>query len=68
VPVTLTTTADVTELARFRQQAKVGWNDLFVKAAALCLEKHPHLAARLEGSRSMSKPVWSFRSSGMQRR
>jgi pyruvate dehydrogenase E2 component (dihydrolipoamide acetyltransferase) len=51
VPVTLTTTADVTELARLRQQSKVTWNDLFVKAAAMALHEHPVLAARLDGDR-----------------
>ncbi|MBI3821088.1 MAG: 2-oxo acid dehydrogenase subunit E2 [Planctomycetes bacterium] len=46
VPVTLTTTADVTELANFRKQAKVGVTDVFVKAVALALQQHPLLAAR----------------------
>jgi pyruvate dehydrogenase E2 component (dihydrolipoamide acetyltransferase) len=46
VPVTLTTTADVTELVKRRKQLAVGFTDLFVKATAFALQQHPLLAAR----------------------
>jgi pyruvate dehydrogenase E2 component (dihydrolipoamide acetyltransferase) len=46
VPVTLTTTADVSALTKLRQQTQVGVTDVFVKLTALALEKHPLLAAR----------------------
>jgi pyruvate dehydrogenase E2 component (dihydrolipoamide acetyltransferase) len=46
VPVTLTTTADVTALAGLRQQSEVSITDIFVKLTALALQKHPLLAAR----------------------
>ena len=52
VPVTLTTTADVTELLKLRQQLKQtgdpppSLNDVLVKLTALALQQHPLLAAR----------------------
>jgi pyruvate dehydrogenase E2 component (dihydrolipoamide acetyltransferase) len=46
VPVTLTTTADVSELVKLRQQHKVGINDIFVKVTAFALQQHPLLGAR----------------------
>jgi pyruvate dehydrogenase E2 component (dihydrolipoamide acetyltransferase) len=52
VPVTLTTTADVTDLLRLREQFKhtldppPSLTDVFVKITALALQQHPLLAAR----------------------
>ncbi len=46
VPVTLTTTADVTELVELRRQFQAGMTDVFVKLTALALKQHPLLAAR----------------------
>jgi pyruvate dehydrogenase E2 component (dihydrolipoamide acetyltransferase) len=61
VPVTLTTTIDVTNLARFRERCKEaagdsgdivpGYTDLFVHLAALTLEKHPALNTRRDNDR-----------------
>jgi pyruvate dehydrogenase E2 component (dihydrolipoamide acetyltransferase) len=57
-PVTLTTTADATNLVNLRSQFKAagegsvpGYTDFLVKLAALALPKHPLLNARLEGDR-----------------
>jgi pyruvate dehydrogenase E2 component (dihydrolipoamide acetyltransferase) len=52
VPVTLTTTADVTDLLKLRQQFKhtldppPSLTDVLVKLTALALQQHPLLAAR----------------------
>jgi pyruvate dehydrogenase E2 component (dihydrolipoamide acetyltransferase) len=48
VPVTLTTTADVTDLMSMRRQLKASpsLTDCFVKATALALQQHQLLAAR----------------------
>jgi pyruvate dehydrogenase E2 component (dihydrolipoamide acetyltransferase) len=52
VPVTLTTTADVTELVKRRQQFKAAGDpvpsltDMFVKATASALQQHPLLSGR----------------------
>jgi pyruvate dehydrogenase E2 component (dihydrolipoamide acetyltransferase) len=48
VPVTLTTTADVTDLMSMRRQLKPApsLTDCFVKATAQALQQHPLLAAR----------------------
>jgi pyruvate dehydrogenase E2 component (dihydrolipoamide acetyltransferase) len=52
VPVTLTTTADVTDLLKLRQQFKhtldppPSLTDILVKLTALALQQHPLLAAR----------------------
>jgi pyruvate dehydrogenase E2 component (dihydrolipoyllysine-residue acetyltransferase) len=53
-PVTLTTTADATNLVNLRHQFKAAsegqhvpsYTDILVKLAAVALQKHPHLAAR----------------------
>ena len=54
-PVTLTTTADATNLVNLRNQFKAvaaadeivpGYTDFLVKLAAAALQKHPMLAAR----------------------
>lgn len=56
VPVTLTTTADATNLVNLREQFKVvaadlvpGYTDFLVKLVAVALARHPHLNARWEG-------------------
>ena len=50
IPVTLTTTADVTDLVQQRQQIqgepRASLSDCFLKATALALQQHPLLAAR----------------------
>jgi pyruvate dehydrogenase E2 component (dihydrolipoamide acetyltransferase) len=55
-PVTLTTTADVENLMKVRQQLKISSDepsitDLFVKLAAIALAKHPRLNSRWENDR-----------------
>src|SRR5262245_18930873 len=53
-PVTLTTTADATNLVHLRNQVKAAgdprpapsYTDILVKLVAATLQKHPHLAAR----------------------
>jgi len=54
-PVTLTTTADATNLVDFRQEMKTrqgekapGFTDFFVKLAAVALAAHPRLNSRWE--------------------
>lgn len=63
-PVTLTTTIDATSLVELRNQWKATspssdliptYTDLFVKLAALALEKHPILNARWEDARIMAQ-------------
>ncbi len=46
VPVTLTTSADVTRLVELRKQADASVTDCFVKLAAMTLPQHPLLAAQ----------------------
>ena len=63
-PVTLTTTVDATNLVNLRDRWKAAsansddlvptYTDLFVKAAAIALEKHPLLNARWEDDRVVS--------------
>lgn len=63
-PVTLTTTSDATELVKLRNQWKAAaedkgdiaptYTDLFVKLAALALEKHPLLNSRWQDDRIVS--------------
>lgn len=63
-PVTLTTTTDATELVDLRNRWKTAsessgepvptYTDLFVKLAALALEKHPILNSRWDGERIVS--------------
>ena len=57
-PVTLTTTADATNLVNLRNQFKAaaaageivpGYTDFLVKLVAVALQKHPMLAARWAG-------------------
>ena len=54
-PVTLTTTADATNLVNLREQFKAaggplpGYTDFLVKLTAVALEKHPLLNARWQG-------------------
>jgi pyruvate dehydrogenase E2 component (dihydrolipoamide acetyltransferase) len=57
-PVTLTTTADATNLVDFRQEMKTrqgekapGFTDFFVKLAAVALAGHPRLNSRWENDR-----------------
>jgi len=56
-PVTLTTTADATNLVDFRQEMKrqgekaPGFTDFFVKLAAVALAGHPRLNSRWENDR-----------------
>ena len=57
-PVTLTTTADATNLVDFRQEMKTrqgekapGFTDFFVKLAAVALVGHPRLNSRWENDR-----------------
>jgi pyruvate dehydrogenase E2 component (dihydrolipoamide acetyltransferase) len=60
-PVTLTTTVDATNLVSLREQFKAtasmgetvvpGVTDIFVKLAALALQKHPNINARWVGDR-----------------
>jgi pyruvate dehydrogenase E2 component (dihydrolipoamide acetyltransferase) len=57
-PVTLTTTADATNLVDFRQEMKTrqgekapGFTDCFVKLAAVALAAHPRLNSRWENDR-----------------
>jgi pyruvate dehydrogenase E2 component (dihydrolipoamide acetyltransferase) len=55
VPVTITTTVEVTNLVSLREQFKVSggdvpsYTDFFIKLAALALREHQMLNARLEG-------------------
>jgi pyruvate dehydrogenase E2 component (dihydrolipoamide acetyltransferase) len=59
-PVTLTTTADATELVVLRRRMKTdagpvaSVTDLFVKLAAVALQAHPSLNARWDGDRAVS--------------
>lgn len=62
-PVTLTTTSGATELVKLRNQLKAAeesgdtvptYTDLFVKLAALALEKHPLLNSRWQDDRIVS--------------
>lgn len=61
-PVTLTTTADATNLAALREQFKAidgtapSFTDLFVKLTALALMKHPDLNARWQDDRVVASP------------
>lgn len=60
-PVTLTTTADATNLVNLREQCKAaasagtdlvpGYTDFLVKLTAIALQKHPRLNARWDGER-----------------
>ena len=56
-PVTLTTTADATNLVNLRNQFKAAaevvptYTDFLVKLTAIALQKHPLLNARLDGDR-----------------
>jgi pyruvate dehydrogenase E2 component (dihydrolipoamide acetyltransferase) len=53
--LTLTTTADVTDLVNFRDGLEVrprpGYTDLIVKAGALALRRHPMINSTVEGDR-----------------
>ena len=63
-PVTLTTTVDATGLVQLRERRKAAsassgglvptYTDLFIKLAALALEKHPLLNSRWENDRIVS--------------
>lgn len=65
VPVTLTTTADATNLVNLRGQFQAvgggapvpGYTDFIVKLAAAALQRHPHLNARWEDGAVVLEPA-----------